>query len=512
MSYLFNDALDEEPQFDGNSSFEGGQVSNVRASPLKQNEAALLVNFDISRTGEIITRRGSARLGGTVDTTFGTVKGLTYFDRLGTTSYPVAATRSGPRYYNGTTWPQLSIGNPIGVSGLTANDVIFAQGVNILYMVDGYNGIYSWDGTTSASVSGPSNNEGPVGPRCAVWHTNRLVVACIGTGGLLTEPDTVYFSQFLDGSVWDKAAWSIRVGAGEGDRISGLVSWTEFKLLVLKDRSLWFADCDPVLDVSDFETKPVTRAIGCSAPKTAVQVGDDVFFLSTQGVRSINHTAETEHQEDIGPALSEPIADLIARINPAAISACAAIHWNNRYILSVPLDSATVPNYCLVFNTLTNTWSGYWTGWSGRHFSQRVPSAGQPARMIFENGNYVHEWLDYVNVADEVTATFQDEGTDIPCRLVTRAMNFNDQTAPKTGLSCEVEYTSVGTLTAQLVKDGANAGSAVSLGSSQTRKAFDVQAIGPFRELQVDISSTAGKQKIRHIHASAFSDTLVLQS
>lgn len=509
---FFADNLDDDLIPDGSPSFEGGQVSNRRASLLNPNEAVLMVNMDISRTGEVITRRGSERLGGTVDPTFGVVKGLTYFDRLGSTSYPVAATLSGPRYYNGSTWPQLSVGNPIGVSGLTANDVIFAQGVNILYMVDGYNGIYSWDGTTMTDVSGASNDEGPVGPQWVVWHTNRLAVACLGVGGSLTEPDAIYFSEFLDGSVWDKATWSIRVGAGEGDRISGMVSWSDFNLLVLKERSVWVVNCDPSLEVAQFEIKPVTRAIGCSAPKTAVQVGDDVFFLSSQGIRSVKRTMASEAQQDIGPALSEPVTDIINRINPAAIWRSAAIHWNNRYIISLALDTATIPNYCLVFNTLTNTWSGYWTGWQPKHFAVRVPSAGTPARMIFENASFVHEWLDYVNEADEVTATFQDNGTDIASRLKTRAMNFGQPLNPKTGFNCEVEYTSPGTLTAQLVADGTNAGSAVSLGSSQTRKAFDVQSIGQFRELQLDLNSTAGKQKIRSVVANAMLDTFQIQT
>lgn len=512
MPSFFSDVLDDTPVFDASSSFEGGQRSNVRANLLNTNEVALLQNFDITRTGELITRRGSTRLGGTVDTSFGIVKGLTFYDTP-TNSYAVAGTASGPRYYNGSSWPQLSVGNPIGVSGLSANDVSFAQGVNTLYMVDGYNGIYSWDGTTSTLVSGAANDEGPVGPRYAVWHTNRLAVGCLGTSGVITEGDTIYFSQFLEGDVWDKASWNVRVGAGEGDRITGMVSWTDFNLAVFKERSVWVVDCDPNLEPAQFQIKPVTRSVGCPAGKTAVQVGDDILFLSTQGVRSVKRTLASEQQQDIGPALSEPITDLIARINPAAIARSAAIHWNNRYILSVPLDSATTPNYCIVFNTLTNTWSGFWTGWQAKYFSSRVVTSGQPARMIFENNAFIHEWLDYVNVADEAGSTFQDNGTDIACRVLTRAMTFSEPLSPKTGLSCEVEYTTAGSnLTAQLVKDGTNAGSPVTLSSSQTRKAFDVQSIGQFRELQLDINSTAGKQKLRSVIASAFIDPLALAS
>lgn len=505
--FLFSDAIDDPVSFDMCSSFEGGQVSNLRASLLQPNQSALMQNFDINVRGEAITRRGSLRLGGTIDTTFHSVKGLTFYDTP-SNAYLVAGTLSGPRYFNGTTWPVLSVGNPIGVGGLTRNDVSFAQGVNTLYMADGYNGLYGWDGTTMNSLGGIGNTNPPDGPALLCWHTDRLCAAGMGT-----ERDAIYFSQFLDGATWDRAAWQIRVGAGEGDDITGLMPWSDFNLIVFKRRSIWIVNCDPTLAVSQFEIKPITRAIGCNAPKTAAQVGDDVFFLSTQGVRSLKRTIASEQQQDIGPALSQPIQDYIDRINPAVVSYMSAgIHWNNRYIISAPLDSATTPNYIFVYSTLTNSWSGFWTGMGGKYFSVRVPTVGQTARMVFVTGEFVHEWLDYVLPANEVTATFQDNGTDIACRLLTRAMNFQDQISPKTGLSCEVEYASVGTLTAQMVKDGANAGSAVSLGSSATKKAFDVQSIGPFRELQLDINSTAGKQTVKKLHASAFTESLLLQT
>jgi hypothetical protein len=507
MAYLFNDAIDDQPTFDVCSSFEGGQVSNLRASLLQPNQAALMQNFDINVRGEAITRRGSLRLGGTIDTTFNTVKGLTFYNTPAN-SYLVAGTRSGPRYYNGTTWPLLSVGNPIGISGLTYNDVSFAQGINILYMADGFNSLYSWNGTTSTSLGGSTNANPPNSPALLCWHTDRLCAA-----GMSAEQDAIYFSQFLDGATWDRAAWQIRVGAGEGDDITGLMPWSDFNLVVFKRRSIWIVNCDPTLDVSQFEIKPITRAIGCNAPKTAAQVGDDIFFLSTQGVRSLKRTIASEQQQDIGPAVSQPIQDYIDRVNPAVVSYMSAgIHWNNRYILSGPLDGATTPNYIFVYSTLTNAWSGYWTGMGGKYFSSYAPMAGQNARMVFVTGEFVHEWLDYVLPANEVTATFQDNGTDIACRLLTRAMNFQDPISPKTGLSCEADYSSVGTLTAQLVKDGANAGSAVSLSSGQTKKAFDVQSIGQFRDLQIDFNSTAGKQTLRKLHASAFTESMLLQS
>jgi hypothetical protein len=63
MPVLNQSQLDDPLLYDGSESFAGGQVSNVRANLLQKNEAAQLINFDITRTGELRTRRDTVRLG-----------------------------------------------------------------------------------------------------------------------------------------------------------------------------------------------------------------------------------------------------------------------------------------------------------------------------------------------------------------------------------------------------------------------------------------------------------------
>jgi hypothetical protein len=145
-------------------------------------------------------------------------------------------------------------------------------------------------------------------------------------------------------------------------------------------------------------------------------------------------------QQDVGPSISAPVDDIIRRINPSVPNLAHAIAWNHRYILFLPLDSSAYPNYALVYNTITQSWSGYWTGWDATHVATRVWSDGSN-RMVFGDAHgYVKEWLDYVKTADEVHATYQDDGVEIPMQLDTRAMTFGDPSSPKTGLNYELEY------------------------------------------------------------------------
>src|SRR5438270_1959677 len=91
------DTLDDPITFDRCGSFAGGQVSNVRANLLKENEAVQLVNCDVSVTGELSTRRGTAQLGTTtagIDAIVGPnnyVQGLAQFE-IASVNLPLAVT------------------------------------------------------------------------------------------------------------------------------------------------------------------------------------------------------------------------------------------------------------------------------------------------------------------------------------------------------------------------------------------------------------------------------------
>jgi hypothetical protein len=501
----FNDALDDPMQFEMSSSFEGGMVSNQRANSIGPNQATLIQNLDLTRIGELTTRRGTARVGG------GTVNGsapIIRMARFSTTAgveQLVASVNNGgfPHrlyyYVDAGAWTLATASIP-----MQAGYCPIVQGVDKLYMRGSDLHLYSWDGTTAVDLGGGGANQPPLGGPSLVWFTNRLIAD--------DGRDAFAFSDFLDPTTWDATA-SIRVGAGEDDYIMGVCKWTQFNLIVAKRRSLWIVNCDPTAAVADFEIKCLHSKIGTRAPQTFVQVGADVYGLTTHGVRSMQQTFAAENQTELGPSLSYPIEDYIDRINKSAIATATATYWKNRYILSVPLDAATTPNYTFVFNTITRSWTGFWTGWNPKAFTERLITADGSLRLVFgDNSGNVFEWMDYVAVASEVSATFQDNGSAIASRLTTKAFDLGEPVSPKTGMTCEVEYTSAGNLTGQLVADGSNAGSAVSLSSSQSRKAFDVQSIGQFRELQVDLNASSGKQTIRKVHVGGFIDSLSLQS
>ena len=54
--------------------------------------------------------------------------------------------------------------------------------------------------------------------------------------------------------------------------------------------------------------------------------------------------------------LSDPIADIIERINDGAVEKAAGKIFNNRYYLAVPLDDSEYNNAVLVYNLLNEAW------------------------------------------------------------------------------------------------------------------------------------------------------------
>jgi hypothetical protein len=134
--------------------------------------------------------------------------------------------------------------------------------------------------------------------------------------------------------------------------------------------------------------------------------------------------------------------------------------------------------------------------------------------MVFGDAHgYVKEWLDYVKTADEVHATYQDDGVEIPMQLDTRAMTFGDPSSPKTGLNYELEYAAkylaptVRTIDELGILDTANA--VGTLTGATIRKSLDLQTRGQFRELQGRVSNFGGKVNVKRFMATAHSSTLL---
>lgn len=506
---------DEIVQDDGSIYFNGGQFSNNRASKLDNTQFFLGQNIDVDQLGQVTTRRGIAKLGTSPNSTI--VQGLAFYSNS-SQDLLVQASNKKLYTYAGSSWSSALTGYTCASSTALIN---FGQLISNLYWVDGLGNAFRYNGTTVTDSSGWGVGTAPptaLSNLCV--HQNRIFF-----WGLPSDNQSLVPTDILSENT--PSTNYIEVSKGDGDPIVGCLSWIAAGLLVFKKRSIWLADVTNGVG-ANATLQNIHNTIGCVSHRTIKQIGadgigQDVFFLAKDGVRSILTTFQAGQQGVTAP-ISYPINDFIQRINWTFSNNSCATYWNNRYMLAVPLDSSTIPNYVLVYHTINKSWSGYWVGWKPTIFV--ISEFSNEPRINFgdSTGN-VNQWLDYIPLNGENTASFQDAGINIATIFTSKAYTFNCLLNAKLGYQLEVEFfqsTANAVIQVQIdgqtpitVVNGYNTTTGVGFAipftlpltiaaSGIRRSAANLLSVGPFREIQVVVSSTSGKLAIKTIQLNAF--------
>lgn len=452
----------------------------------------------------------------------------------------VEVTANGSGY---TTAPTVTASG--GGSGATFTSVLAANGsvssITVTAQGSGYTSgviltVQAAPGSGVTATAKANLSQVPPTPKLLISHTNRLFCAT----AVASDSDFVYVSDLLDGEAWSLIANSIRVGGGDGDPITALSPWFGYKVLVFKERSVWVIEANPSQDVSDWTVQLITNSTGCVAHKTVQQVGNDVFFLSREGVQSLS-TIEAGAQTGISFPLSVPVNDAIEGINKSYYSRCSAIYYRNRYILSYPTTAATIDG-TLVYNSIQKSWNGTWSGWAARTYFRSA--FGGKVRLNFgsESGN-AYTWQDYIEEDDLTSTHFTDGSVAYASSVITKSYNFGEKYSDKFGY--QVQFSLDNTLnTDQLVyffylRDLTSAnnlvltqgnsslqlesglgeittetiasisdGVSIPSGELMFRKSYNLLSQGRFTESQFKITTDSGRLSLHSVKTSAFADTI----
>ena len=248
------------------------------------------------------------------------------------------------------------------------------------------------------------------------------------------------------------------------------------------------------------------------ADGTVQQVGADVMFLSRDGVRSLQ-SIQAGTETDISLPVSRNINDYIGRINQAAVSTCTAIYWRNRYMLSVPLDSAATPDTVLVYNLLAGAWCGHWSGWEARSFVISAFSGELKLNMGTQNGG-MYTWDDTAPEDSTTIAEYKDGNSTYESYIHTRAYTFGETWGDKIGYSTQFNFGNIHTdaITGDInyYKDLTSSSStlegSLSLPASTNliRKGFNMVSKGRFNQLQFKVKADGGRLALHSVQSSAF--------
>lgn len=215
------------------------------------------------------------------------------------------------------------------------------------FQVEATNGTYHIGYSKRQSVGG-----GYIHQPNAAWGVpfqGRLVVPYT-----VNNNDELLFSDIFDADTFDPIFNQFRPASGSADFLVGVQPWVDDRLMVLNRRSIHVINglAGSLVNAS---VREITRSVGCVARRTVVSVGDNVLWLSDNGVQIVNTSTEYNPLAVAMP-LSDPIQDVFDGINWEHADKSVAVYFDNRYYLAVPVEGGSMPNIVLVYNFLNGGW------------------------------------------------------------------------------------------------------------------------------------------------------------
>ena len=456
--------------------------------------------------------------------------------RQGAKVLSITVTSAGTGYASA---PTVTVAAPSLPGGVTATAIatVAAAAVTGITVTDGGSGYTSAPTVTISTGSGgnlatatANVHVPPQGLKLIKNFTNRLFA--VGTG---SNRNTLYASDILDPAVF-KAVNSVVVGGDDGEDITAIQPYYGFQILVFKPTKIYLVECDPAASTAaSWTIQVVSDRIGTVAGRSVSFVNKDVFFLSADGIRTLSRSVADDFTT-VGLPVSEPVKDVIARLNRNYYSTINAAFHDNRYLLALPLDSAIAPSHLLVYNALFNSFEGLWTIPATRmietNFSSGFTTNGVKLAIGDNNGKVGHSF-DYKDDEEDADSDYRDHSTDYTSRVTTKAYDFDDKLSLKYGSHYELEFfDSTSTADILMRRDGdtndvtLGTGFDTSQGGTLTlpltlpatlssvttkRRADSLRSYQKWRNIRFKIQATSKRLSLRSILVAANPDTIEVQ-
>ena len=204
-----------------------------------------------------------------------------------------------------------------------------------------------YDNSSWAKLKDVSGYQAPTGvttfdPSCMLGFYGR-----VWAGGITEEDDVLYYSKLLDGHKWGSDGGIIDLKSVWGqDTIVAIHSFAG-KLVIFGKENIAIYNSPDI--IGNIALDEVIRGIGCVSRDSIQSIGDDLYFLSDTGVRSLFRTT----QLDKLPLTEKSITikdELISNINSSTNVKSTFMLNEGLYILSF-VDK----NVTYVFDTTYKT-------------------------------------------------------------------------------------------------------------------------------------------------------------
>ncbi len=354
---------------------------NLRASErsLLPNEALDLMNVELTKNGGVLKSNGYIKASLAAIPGNSKITGMFQYVKsdgnkfllvtAGTGLYTLGNDGSLTQVYN-------SLADGAACFFATFNDVcIIVNGANHPLVFDGFTVTNLPNWTKIETAGYPSLVE--------VWK-NRLWMS-----GNLLKSYRLYWSEPGNPSGWDttKGAGSVDVNRNDGQKVTGIKTYFD-SLVLYKERSTHqlIGDSPPGSGgPNEFRIRPVSSDIGCVAPKTILNVGNDQYFLAEDQIASLKTTnafGDVNTQN-----VSYKIQPLLVQINRRAVQEAFMLHHRGKDQLWIFYpDGASLQNNRIV---IYDYGLAAWTQRDGILASDGVMIDGKPYTGTYD-GN-IHQ-------------------------------------------------------------------------------------------------------------------------
>jgi len=331
-----------------------------------------------------------------------------------------------------------------------------------------------------------------------IYYQNRLVLDYPAG-----STNDIILSDILDVDTYDAAQNQFKLRDGSGDFVVGFAPYKDDDLVVCLRNSIHIirgisASLDEVF------VEEITREVGCIARESIVTIGDRIFFLSENGVYSLESGFE-DRLKGYAEPLSKPIDDQFRDLNFTYASKATAKYYNNRYYIAVPVGSSESNNKVFVYNLLNNAWESVDTFPTGLQINKFHIANYQDDRRLFAVGNAGVLILLEENDSDQ---TAGGNTTEIDGQIITRGYTHgNNQIKKFSRLQADLNLPADSSLEIDVLTQNPDSELTVKTVSNSGTTIEDsiVRASIPKRgySTQVKVRTTKGRPQIRAINTEA---------
>lgn len=384
----------------------GGQNNRVHGSNIGDNQTTVLYNADIGTPFQTSKRPGQTLV---EDLSNNAGTGIFGFEPDGGTNQLLATEGTNLSSWAGS--GSFTNRKSDFTTGLKTKMLkVGQQGQNDIVLIsNGTDNVFSMTQLYAFTDLGDTTNSPPK-TTVMTYYRNRVFAL---------KSNLLYFSDAFPSdyaTAFDRVTGAFRIPVGTERAVLGI---RDLGLIIMGSDQIWGLNPSSTPAATDVPEKILDS--GCAAGDTAVQVGDDVIYLAYDGVRGVFRTQQDKLQSGASYPLSYVLKEEVESINWVQISKANAIYFDNKYFLTLAVDSSSYNNEVWVYYPATQGWMII-TGWNISAFTKLKVNGEERLYGIDSNDGSVYR-LWFGSSDNGVAINYQEEGRkeDMGQPLVTKS-------------------------------------------------------------------------------------------